>query len=354
MNIAVVSGSNGLIGSESVSFLADKMDLVIGIDNDQRAYFFGPEASTKWNKTVLENKYSNYKPYNYDIRDYASLETIFKEYSNDIKIVVHTAAQPSHDWAAKEPITDFTINANGTLNFLELTRHHCPKAVFIFTSTNKVYGDTPNFLPLVELEKRYEIDESHPYFKNGIDENMSIDNSKHSVFGASKVAADVMVQEYGKYFDMNTAVFRGGCLTGPQHSGAQLHGFLSYLMKCAITKDHYTIFGYKGKQVRDNIHCWDLVNMFWHFYQNPQPGGQVYNAGGGRFSNCSMLEAIDICEAITGNKMNYSYTDNNRSGDHIWYISDLSKFKAHYPGWDYKYSLETTMAQIFENMKRRV
>ena len=354
MNIAVVSGSNGLIGSESVSFLADKMDLIIGIDNDQRAYFFGPEASTKWNKSVLESKYSNYKPYNYDIRDYASLETIFKEYGNDIKIVVHTAAQPSHDWAAKEPITDFTINANGTLNFLELTRHHCPKAVFIFTSTNKVYGDTPNFLPLIELEKRYEIDESHPYFKNGIDENMSIDNSKHSVFGASKVAADVMVQEYGKYFDMNTAVFRGGCLTGPQHSGAQLHGFLSYLMKCAITKDHYTIFGYKGKQVRDNIHCWDLVNMFWHFYQNPKAGGQVYNAGGGRFSNCSMLEAIDVCEKITGNKMNYSYTENNRSGDHIWYISDLTKFKDHYPGWDYKYSLETTMEQIFENMKSRV
>ena len=354
MNIAVVSGSNGLIGSESVSFLADKMDLIIGIDNDQRAYFFGPEASTKWNKAVLEQKFSNYQANNIDIRDYSALETIFKQYGNDIKIVVHTAAQPSHDWAAREPITDFTINANGTLNFLELTRQHCPKAVFIFTSTNKVYGDTPNFLPLVELEKRWEIAETHPYFAHGIDEHMSIDNSKHSVFGASKVAADVMVQEYGKYFDMNTAVFRGGCLTGPQHSGAQLHGFLSYLMKCAITKDHYTIFGYKGKQVRDNIHAWDLVNMFWHFYQNPTSGGQVYNAGGGRFSNCSMLEAIDICEAITGNKMNFSYTDNNRSGDHIWYISDTSKFKSHYPGWDYQYSLETTMAQIFENMKSRV
>jgi CDP-paratose 2-epimerase len=354
MNIAVVSGSNGLIGSESVSFLADKMDLVIGIDNDQRAYFFGPSASTKWNKEVLESKYSNYKAYNHDIRDYTSLETIFKEYGNDIKIVVHTAAQPSHDWAAKEPITDFTINANGTLNFLELTRLYCPKAVFIFTSTNKVYGDTPNFLPLVELEKRWEISESHPFFKEGIDESMSIDNSKHSVFGASKVAADIMVQEYGKYFDMNTAVFRGGCLTGPQHSGAQLHGFLSYLMKCAITGDHYTIFGYKGKQVRDNIHAWDLVNMFWHFYQNPQPGGQVYNAGGSRFSNCSMLEAIDMCEKITGNKMNFSYTDGNRSGDHIWYISDVSKFKKHYPTWEYKYDLEVTMQQIFENMKARV
>jgi len=354
MNIAIVSGANGLIGSESVSFLSGKMDLIIGIDNDQRAYFFGPEASTRWNKAVLESKYTNYKAFNYDIRDYSSLETIFKEYGTDIKIVVHTAAQPSHDWAAKEPITDFTINANGTLNFLELTRQHCPKAVFIFTSTNKVYGDTPNFLPLVELDKRYEISENNPYYKDGIDENMTIDQSKHSVFGASKVAADVMVQEYGRYFDMNTAVFRGGCLTGPQHSGAQLHGFLSYLMKCAITKDHYTIFGYKGKQVRDNIHCWDLVNMFWHFYQNPRIGGEVYNAGGGRFANCSMIEAIEICEQITGNKMNYSYTDNNRSGDHIWYISDVSKFKSHYPGWDYQYSLETTMTQIFENMKSRV
>lgn len=354
MNIAIITGANGLIGSESVSFLADKMDLIVGIDNDQRAYFFGPEASTMWNRSILERKYSNYKPYSYDIRDYPSLETIFRKYSSDIKIVVHAAAQPSHDWAAKEPITDFTINANGTLNLLELTRLHAPNAVFIFTSTNKVYGDTPNFLPLVEQEIRYEVNESHPYFKNGIDENMSIDNCKHSIFGVSKVAADVMVQEYGKYFGMKTALFRCGCLTGPQHAGAKLHGFLSYLMKCAITKEHYTIYGYKGKQVRDNIHCNDLVNMFWHFYQNPLPDGQVYNAGGGRFSNCSMLEAIDICEAITGNKMNYSYTDNNRSGDHIWYISDVSKFKTHYPGWDYQYNLETTMAQIYENMKSRL
>jgi len=354
MNIAIVTGSNGLIGSESVGFFAPEMDLVIGIDNDYRAYFFGPAASTKWNREVLEQKFSNYEAYSHDIRDYKSIEPIFQKYGKDIKIVIHTAAQPSHDWAAKEPITDFTINANGTLNFLELTRQHCPEAVFIFTSTNKVYGDTPNFLPLMELEQRWEIAEDHPFFKEGIDETMSIDNSKHSVFGASKVAADVMVQEYGKYFDMNTAVFRGGCLTGPQHSGAQLHGFLSYLMKCAITKDHYTIFGYKGKQVRDNIHAWDLVNMFWHFYQSPKKGGQVYNAGGGRFANCSMLEAISICENITGNKMNYSYTDDNRSGDHIWYISDLTKFKTHYPGWNYKYSLEETIAQIYNNLKSRL
>ncbi|MEI9934161.1 MAG: NAD-dependent epimerase/dehydratase family protein [Ferruginibacter sp.] len=294
MNNAIITGSNGLIGSECVGFLSDKMDLIIGIDNDQRAYFFGKEASTKWNKAVLEKRHSNYKPIDSDIRDYEKIEKIFKEYGKDVKLIVHTAAQPSHDWAAKEPLTDFTINANGTLNLLELTRLYCPSAVFIFTSTNKVYGDLPNYLPLIELDKRWEIDQSHPYFKNGIDEKMSIDNSKHSIFGASKVAADVMVQEYGKYFDMKTAVFRGGCLTGPQHSGAQLHGFLSYLMKCAINGNAYTIFGYKGKQVRDNIHAWDLVNMFWHFYQNPVAIGEVYNAGGGRFSNCSMIEAIEF------------------------------------------------------------
>jgi len=206
----------------------------------------------------------------------------------------------------------------------------------------------------MELEKRWEIESTHPFYKDGIDETMTIDHSKHSIFGASKVAADVMVQEYGQYFAMNTAVFRGGCLTGPQHSGAKLHGFLSYLMKCAITKEHYTIFGYKGKQVRDNIHAWDLVNMFWHFYQAPQPGGQVYNAGGGRFSNCSMIEAIELCEKITGNPFNYSYTEDNRSGDHIWYISDITKFRSHYPAWNYQYSLEDTLEQIFENLKSRV
>src|SRR5690606_26243257 len=260
---------------------------------------------------------------------------IFKEYSSDIKLIIHAAAQPSHDWAAKEPLTDFSVNAIGTLNLLELTRNYCPKAVFIFTSTNKVYGDTPNYLPLIEKEKRWEVDENHHFFKEGIDESMSIDQSKHSVFGASKVAADIMVQEYGKYFEINTGVFRGGCLTGPNHSGAQLHGFLAYLMKCVITGNHYTIFGYNGKQVRDNIHSYDLVNMFWHFYNNPKQG-EVYNAGGSRFSNCSMLEAIDLCEKISGKKMNYSYAESNRIGDHIWYISDVSKFKSHYPDWNYQ------------------
>jgi CDP-paratose 2-epimerase len=349
MNVAVVTGSSGLIGGESVEFLADKFDLIVGIDNNMRSYFFGADGNTDWNKNRLTDKYSNFKSYNADIRNYSELEVIFKEYGNDIKLIIHAAAQPSHDWAAKEPLTDFGVNATGTLNMLELTRLHCEKAVFIFTSTNKVYGDTPNFLPLVELDKRWEIDTSHPYFKEGIDENMSIDQSKHSVFGASKVAADVMVQEYGKYFGMNTGVFRGGCLTGPNHSGAQLHGFLAYLMKCAITGNHYTIFGYKGKQVRDNIHSFDLVNMFWHFYQSPKQG-EVYNAGGSRYSNCSMLEAIDHCEKISGNKMNYSYAETNRIGDHIWYISDVSKFKAHYPNWNYKFDLENTLGEMHDNM----
>lgn len=353
MKICLVTGSAGLIGSEAVRFFSEKFDLIVGIDNNMRAYFFGDNASTEWNLKQLENQVKNYTHRAADIRSYESLEIIFKEFGADIDLIVHTAAQPSHDWAAREPLTDFGVNATGTLNLLELTRHYSPKAVFIFTSTNKVYGDTPNYLPLVELEDRWEISESHPYFTHGIDENMSIDHSKHSLFGASKVAADVIAQEYGKYFGMNVGVFRGGCLTGPQHSGTQLHGFLSYLMKCAITGDHYTVFGYKGKQVRDNIHSWDLVNMFWHFYQNPRQG-EAYNAGGGRHSNCSMKEAIAVCEKITGKPMNYSYTEDNRIGDHIWYISDVRKFKNDYPSWDYRYNLEDILTQIHDSMSARV
>lgn len=353
MNICIVTGSAGLIGSESVEFFSKKFDLIVGIDNNMREEFFGCDASTVWNKQRLEKDISNYKHYSIDIRDDKAVEELFAGYGNDIKLIVHTAAQPSHDWAAKDPFKDFTVNANGTLVLLEMTRRHCQNAVFIFTSTNKVYGDTPNFLPLVELDTRWEINESHPYFKNGIDEKMSIDQTKHSLFGASKVAADVLVQEYGKYFDMKTGVFRGGCLTGPNHSGTQLHGFLSYLMKCAITGDHYTVFGYKGKQVRDNIHSFDLVNMFWHFYQNPRCG-EVYNAGGSRHSNCSMQEGIAICEEITGKKMNYSYSETNRIGDHIWWISDVSKFKAHYPEWDFKFNITDILTQIHNSMKSRV
>jgi len=353
MKTVVVTGSGGLIGSESVRYFCQKGFFVIGIDNDTRAYFFGEEASTKWALQELSNQFPNFKNYDIDIRDFAAISKVFNEYSSDIELIVHAAAQPSHDWAAKEPFTDFTINANGTLNLLEATRNYCDKAAFIFTSTNKVYGDTPNYLPLNELDTRWEISEDHAYYKNGIDELMSIDNSKHSIFGASKVAADVMVQEYGKYFGMNTGVFRGGCLTGPNHSGAELHGFLAYLMKCAINGNKYTIFGYKGKQVRDNIHSFDLVEMFWHFYKNPRQG-EVYNAGGGRFSNCSMQEAISMCEEITGNKMNYEYSNTNRIGDHIWYISDLSKFQNHYPEWEQKYNISKILEDIYTGLSSRL
>lgn len=348
MNISIITGSAGLIGNESVRFFSDKMDLIIGIDNDLRAYFFGKDASNELNRNELKRTISNYLHHSLDIRNYGDLENIFAKYNADIKLIIHTAAQPSHDWAAREPITDFTINANGTLNLLELTRLYCPGAVFIFTSTNKVYGDTPNFLPLVELEKRWEIDINHQYYKEGIDENMSIDNSKHSLFGASKASADILAQEYGKYFNMNVGIFRGGCLTGPNHSGTMLHGFLSYLMKCAVSGNHYNILGYKGKQVRDNIHAYDMVNMFYHFYLSPGQG-EVYNAGGSRHSNCSILEAVALCEEITGIRMNSTYSDNNRIGDHIWYISDVSKFKSRYPDWEYKYDLNDILVQIYNN-----
>ena len=353
MKTVIVTGAGGLIGSESVEFFCDKGFNVVGIDNDKRAYFFGEGASTRWNIEMLSSKFTNFKNYFVDIRDYDEVLKIFRAYGSDIEMVIHTAAQPSHDWAAKEPITDFSINANGTLNLLEATRIIVPDAVFIFTSTNKVYGDTPNYLPLVELETRWEIDEKHPFYKEGIDESMSIDNSKHSLFGASKVAADILVQEYGKYFGMKTGTFRGGCLTGPNHSGAQLHGFLAYLMKCAISGDPYTIFGYKGKQVRDNIHSYDLVSMFWSFFQNPS-SGEVYNAGGGRFSNCSMKEAIAICEEITGNKMNYAYSDTNRDGDHIWYISDPTKFKKHYPDWKQKFNISMIFDELYKGLSERL
>ena len=349
----MITGSAGLIGSEAVKFFSSHFDLIVGIDNNLREYFFGSEGSTAWNRTYLESTVSNYVHHDIDIRDVSALEKIFKEYSSDITCILHTAAQPSHDWAAKEPFTDFSVNANGTLNLLELTRIHCPEAVFIFTSTNKVYGDTPNYLPLVELETRWEVSENHLYYKHGIDEQMSIDHTKHSLFGASKVAADVLVQEYGRYFGMKTGVFRGGCLTGPNHSAVQLHGFLSYLMKCAMTGEPYTIFGYKGKQVRDNIHSYDLVNMFWFFYQHPRKG-EVYNAGGGRFSSCSILEAITLCEEIAEKKMNYSYSETNRIGDHIWWISDLSKFKAHYPAWNWQYDLRDTLIQIYNGLSQRL
>lgn len=354
MAIALVTGSAGLIGAEAVRFLAGKGLDVVGIDNDMRAYFFGAEASTDWSREQLETGLKRqYRHHTADIRALGALEPIFREYGADIALVLHTAAQPSHDWAAREPITDFTVNANGTLNLLELTRRHCPEAAFIFTSTNKVYGDTPNRLPLVEQETRWEIDPSHTFHADGIDESMSIDGTLHSLFGASKVAADVLVQEYGRYFGLKTGVFRGGCLTGPGHSGAELHGFLAYLAKCALTGRAYTVFGYKGKQVRDNIHSHDLVNAFWHFFQAPRTG-EVYNIGGGRHANCSMLEAITMAEEISGKAFNWSYSEENRVGDHIWWIGDISKFKQHYPDWSLQYDMRGIMEQVIDGQRARL
>lgn len=353
MELVLVTGAAGLIGSEAVRFFAEKGFTVAGIDNDMRKRFFGEEASTAWNRRLLEEEIPGYLHHDEDIRNAEAMERIFSEYNTDLSLIIHAAAQPSHDWAAREPFTDFSVNANGTLILLELTRQYAPDAAFIFTSTNKVYGDTPNHLALVELETRWELDASHPYAEHGIDETMSIDHSKHSLFGASKVAADILVQEYGRNFGMKTACFRGGCLTGPYHSGTELHGFLAYLMKCAITGQHYTVFGYHGKQVRDNIHSYDLINMFWHFYQNPRVA-EIYNAGGSRYSNCSMLEAIQLCEETTGNSMDWSYSETNRSGDHIWWISDVRKFQSHYPGWSYCYNLKDILAQIYEHLSKRI
>ena len=346
MSLVIVSGSAGLIGSETVRFFANKGLDVIGIDNDMRADFFGSEASTDWNRQLLEKEIPNYRHMNLDIRDETQMQNLFRDCASDLSGVIHCAAQPSHDWAARDPFKDFTVNANGTLVLLEMTRKYVPEAVFIFTSTNKVYGDLPNSLPLVEKETRWEL-EDHSYAEFGIDEAMSIDQSKHSLFGASKVAADILVQEYGRYFGMKTAIFRGGCLTGPAHSGTQLHGFLAYLAKCVVNGNPYTVFGYKGKQVRDNIHSHDLVNMFWQFYLKPRIG-EVYNAGGSRHSNCSMLEAINICEELSGREMIWTYEENNRVGDHIWWISDVRKFKSHFPEWEYRYGIREILEEIVE------
>ncbi|MFH1519947.1 MAG: NAD-dependent epimerase/dehydratase family protein [Candidatus Omnitrophota bacterium] len=341
--LALITGSSGLIGSQAVEFFIEKGFKVIGIDNDMRAYFFGQEASTKANKTRLKKASGDkYIHLNIDIRDKRKVEAIFKKYRFDL--IIHAAAQPSHDWAAREPFTDFEINANGTLNLLECCRTYSPQAVFIFTSTNKVYGDTPNNLPLVELETRWEISEDHRFY-NGIDESMSIDNSTHSLFGSSKLAADILVQEYGRYFGLKSASFRGGCLTGPLHQGAQLHGFLAYLAKCIAIGRQYTVYGYNRKQVRDNIHSFDLVNAFWHFYNNPR-AGEVYNIGGSRFSNISMKESIAYFEKVFKKKADIAYCEKNRIGDHIWYISSVDKFKSHYPKWDYKYDIYKIMDEI--------
>lgn len=351
MNIAVITGSAGLIGSEAAKFFHSKGLEILGIDNNLRKYFFGEDGSTNWNRKELQKTLKHYKHIDIDIRDQGAIDNLFKTHGKNIALVIHTAAQPSHDWAAKEPLTDFSINANGTLNILEATRKYCSDATIIFTSTNKVYGDLPNALPLIENETRWELDETHAYAEFGIDESMSIDQSKHSLFGVSKVAADVMAQEYGRYFGLKTGIFRGGCLTGPAHSGAELHGFLAYLVKCAITGRPYTIFGYKGKQVRDNIHSYDLINSFWYFFKKPKVAA-VYNMGGSRFSNCSMLEAIDTVQEMSGYKLNYSISEEARSGDHIWWISDVRKFQTDYPDWKFKYNLESILEDILDKQKK--
>ena len=351
-SIALITGSSGLIGSETAKFVHEKGMDVVGIDNDLRQYFFGADASTAWNTQQLTGSLKRFTHHPIDIRDDRAVFQLFEKLGKNIGLVVHTAAQPSHDWAAREPLTDFSVNAQGTLVMLEATRKFSPDAVFVFTSTNKVYGDLPNSLPLVERPTRWEVDDQHPYFAHGIDESMSIDQSKHSVFGASKVAADVMAQEYGRYFGLNTGTFRGGCLTGPAHSGAELHGFLAYLVKCVVTGKKYTIHGYKGKQVRDNIHSYDLVNAFWNFFQKPRAGA-VYNMGGARHSNCSMLEAIHLAEELCGKKLDYSLSDQNRSGDHVWWISDVRRFKADYPAWDFHYDLKTIVREIVAATQER-
>lgn len=346
MKICIVTGSNGLVGSESVNFFLKKSFKVIGIDNNLREYFFGKDGSTTWLKKQNIKK-KNFIHINADIRDKSKLTKIFQKYKSNIKVIIHAAAQPSHDWAIKEPHTDFTVNANGTLNLLELTRNFCNKARFIYVSTNKVYGDNPNKLPLVEKKNRYELKKNHSFYK-GISEEMSIDNCTHSLFGVSKLAADLLVQEYGKNIGMNTVCFRAGCITGTNHSSAELHGFLSYLVKRSLKQKFYKIIGYKGKQVRDNIHAYDLVQCFWEYYKNPKKG-EFYNIGGGRNSNCSVLEALSEVERIAKIKIKKQFQVKARTGDHQWWISDFSKFKKHYPKYKMKYTISKIINELINN-----
>jgi CDP-paratose 2-epimerase len=344
----LVTGSNGLIGSEAVEYFDALGAEVVGVDNNMRAVFFGKDGDTRWNQRRLQREMKRFRHRELDIRDRDGVLRLVADESPDL--IVHCAAQPSHDLAARMPFEDFDVNAVGTLNLLEAVRRHRPEAVCVLTSTNKVYGDSPNELPLTELETRWEYADAANY--HGIDESCRIDRTLHSLFGASKVAADVMAQEYGKYFGLKVGVFRGGCLTGPSHSGVELHGFLSYLVKCAMTGTTYKIFGYKGKQVRDNIHSRDVLRAIHRFYEAPRPG-EVYNLGGGRDNSCSLLEAAKLVEDLGGGRLKTEYVDQNRRGDHICYISDLRKLKAHYPGWTIEISLTEILSQIIESWQTR-
>ena len=344
MSVVLITGSCGLVGSESVKFFSSKGFDVVGVDNNYRMKFFGKDGDTRWVKNNLIKFHKNYTHINADIRNYLALEKIYKKYKNSIKLIIHSAAQPSHDWAKKKPFVDFNINALGTLNLLNLTKKYSYNAPFVFLSTNKVYGDNPNSLPLRELNSRWEIVKKNKFFR-GIDESMSLDNCVHSFFGASKSYADLIVQEYGKNEGLKTVCFRAGCITGPNHSGARLHGFLSYLVKSSLKYHSYSVYGYKGKQVRDNIHSYDLVKCFWNYFKKPRVG-EVYNIGGGRKSNCSVVEALNYVESILNIKVKRIFHKTNRVGDHIWYISDTTKFKKHYPNWKQKYNIKEIIEEL--------
>ena len=348
MNIALITGSCGLVGSESAYYFSKKGFNILGIDNNARKFFFGKDGDITWIKKKLKRDLKSYEHLNLDITNYQALSKIFIKYKKKIKVIIHAAAQPSHDWAKNKPFIDFEINARGTLNLLELTKLYCPEVPFIFMSTNKVYGDNPNKLPLIEKKDRWEIKNSHKY-KSGIDENMAIDNCTHSFFGVSKSYADLIVQEYGKNIGLKTASFRAGCITGPNHSGAKLHGFLSYLIKVASERKKYFIYGYKGKQVRDNIHSSDVVSCFWEYFKK-QRKGEIYNMGGGRKSNCSILEVFETIEKLTNTYTKKEFKRENRVGDHIWYITNNDKFKKHYPNWKQKYNTKKIISELMENL----
>jgi CDP-paratose 2-epimerase len=352
VSVVVITGSSGLVGSESAIRFHEKGLEIVGIDNNLRELFFGAEGSTAWRTRILKQTLKHFTHYPVDIRNEESIRSIFRKYGKNISLIIHAASQPSHDWATQDPLTDFNVNANGTLTLLEATRQYSPNAIFIFTSTNKVYGDTPNRLPMSEQETRWEVDEFHPYFAHGIDENMTIDHSQHSLMGVSKAAADLLAQEYARCFGLRTCAFRAGCLTGAAHSGTEQHGFLSYLVKCVMTGRPYTIFGYKGKQVRDHLHSSDLIEAFWLYYQNPT-NESVYNMGGSRHSHCSVLEAIQLIEELSGKNLECKIVDRARAGDHIWWVSDVRKFQRAYPAWRYQYDLKSIVEDLIQATAER-